>query len=135
MATIPFFRCLKILGEPGKQEILQQNVRKILDLKSEQIVSENWRWVPLISAPFYFFTFFIQSYLKLHGKKRSWNKDLRSQLQINWIAIRKTCISYTHCSTYSSKTFLIWSIWSLLKISWTIVKPSFSYYIHGVKER
>ena len=36
------------------------NVPKILDLKSssEQIFSENWRWVPLISAQFY-------EYLKL----------------------------------------------------------------------
>ena len=58
-AIIPFFRCSKILGEAGKQVMLQQNVPKILDLKSEQIFSENWRWVPLISAPFYFFTFFI----------------------------------------------------------------------------
>ena len=35
--------------EAGKQEILQQNVPKILDLKSssEQIFSEIWRWVPL----------------------------------------------------------------------------------------
>ena len=40
-----------MLGEEGKQEILQQNVPKILDLKSssEQIFSEtNWR---LIGAP------------------------------------------------------------------------------------
>ena len=38
----------KILGEAGKQEILQ-NVPKILDLESssEQTFSENCRWVPL----------------------------------------------------------------------------------------
>ena len=48
---ISLFRCSKILGEAGKQEILQQiNVPKILDLKSscEQIFSQNWRLVPLI---------------------------------------------------------------------------------------
>ena len=33
-AYLWFFRCSKILGEAGKQEILQQNVPKILDLKS-----------------------------------------------------------------------------------------------------
>ena len=52
-AIIPFFRSSKILGEAGKQEILQQlNVTKILDLKSssEQIFSENCRWVPLCTA-------------------------------------------------------------------------------------
>ena len=40
---IPFFRCSKILGEAGKQEILHKNVPKILDLKSstEQIFSKN----------------------------------------------------------------------------------------------
>ena len=39
----------KILGEVCKQEILQKMFRKILDLKSssEQLFSENWRWVPL----------------------------------------------------------------------------------------
>ena len=38
----------EIRGEAGKQEIFQQ-LSKILDLKSssEQIFSENWRWVPL----------------------------------------------------------------------------------------
>ena len=38
----------EIIGEAGKQEILQQMSPKILDLKSssEQILSENWRWVP-----------------------------------------------------------------------------------------
>jgi len=47
-----FFRCSKILGEAGKQEILQLNVPKILDLKSssEQIFSKNCRWVPLTNA-------------------------------------------------------------------------------------
>ena len=47
---IPFFRCSKILGEAGKQEILNtENVPEILDLKSssEQIFSKNSRWVPL----------------------------------------------------------------------------------------
>ena len=41
---MPFFRCSKILGVAGKQEILQQkNVPKILDLNSssEQTFSEN----------------------------------------------------------------------------------------------
>ena len=39
----------KILGEVGKQEILQKMFRKFLNLKSssEQIFSENRRWVPL----------------------------------------------------------------------------------------
>ena len=39
---LQFFRCSKILGEAGKQENLQKNVPKILDLKSssEQIFSE-----------------------------------------------------------------------------------------------
>ena len=39
MGNYTIFRCSKILGEAGKQEILQQNVSKILDLKSssEQI--------------------------------------------------------------------------------------------------
>ena len=48
--SVPFFRCSKILGEAGKQEILQKNVPKILDIKSssQQIFSENCRWVPLI---------------------------------------------------------------------------------------
>ena len=38
----------KFLGEPDKQEILPANVPKILDRKSssEQVSSENWRWVP-----------------------------------------------------------------------------------------
>ena len=38
------------IGEAGKQEILQKMFRKILDLKSysEQIFSENGRWVPLM---------------------------------------------------------------------------------------
>ena len=38
-----FFRCSKILGEAGKQEIFTTNVPKIIDLKSfsEQIFSEN----------------------------------------------------------------------------------------------
>ena len=42
----------KKLREAGKQDILQKNVPKILDLKSssEQIFSENWRCVPLIKA-------------------------------------------------------------------------------------
>ena len=31
---MPFFRCSKILGEAGKQKILQKNVPEILDLKS-----------------------------------------------------------------------------------------------------
>ena len=40
---MPVFRCSKKLGEAGKQDILQKNVPKILDLKSsfEQIFSEN----------------------------------------------------------------------------------------------
>ena len=29
LAIIPFFRCSKILGEAGKQEILQQMLRKL----------------------------------------------------------------------------------------------------------
>ena len=51
---IPFFRCSKILGEAGKQEVLQHDVPKILDLKlsSEQIFSEKCRWVPLSILPF-----------------------------------------------------------------------------------
>ena len=43
-SIIPFLRCVKILGEAGKQESLQQMFRKfILDLKSssEQTFSEN----------------------------------------------------------------------------------------------
>ena len=35
-----------MLGEAGKQEILQQMFRKF-ESSSEQIFSENWRWVPL----------------------------------------------------------------------------------------
>ena len=48
-AIIPFFRCSKILGQAGKQENFRTNPPKILDLKSssEQIFSENCRWVPL----------------------------------------------------------------------------------------
>ena len=34
MQLYHFFRSLEILGEAGKQEILQQMFRKILDLKS-----------------------------------------------------------------------------------------------------
>ena len=47
-AIIPFFRCSKILGQAGKQENFRTNPPKILDLKSssEQIFSENCRWVP-----------------------------------------------------------------------------------------
>ena len=39
----------EILGETVKEETFTTNVPKILDLKSssEQIFSENWRWVPL----------------------------------------------------------------------------------------
>ena len=49
MGNYTIFICSKILGEAGKQEILQQIVPKILGLKSssEQIFSENWRGVPL----------------------------------------------------------------------------------------
>ena len=41
---IPFFRCAKILGQAGKQELnFTTNIPKILDVKtsSEQIFSEN----------------------------------------------------------------------------------------------
>ena len=41
MASIPFFICSKILGEAGKQEILQQLFRKLIkvqDLKKKKIV-------------------------------------------------------------------------------------------------
>ena len=50
-----FFRCSKILGEVGKQEIFTTNVPKILDFKSssEQIFSENSRWVPLFFSILY----------------------------------------------------------------------------------
>ena len=44
MGNYTIFRCSKILGEAGKQEILQQNnIPKILDLKStsEQVFSKN----------------------------------------------------------------------------------------------
>ena len=49
MSNYTIFYMLEILGEAGKQEILQKNVPKILDLKSssEQTFSENWRLVPL----------------------------------------------------------------------------------------
>ena len=49
MGNYTIFRCSKILGEAGKQEILQQIFRKNLDLKSssEQIFSKNC-WVPLL---------------------------------------------------------------------------------------
>ena len=42
----------EILGEAGKQGHFTTNAPKILDLKSssEQILSENCRWVPLLVA-------------------------------------------------------------------------------------
>ena len=50
MGNYTIFRCSKILGEAGKQEILQQMFWNSLDLKSssEQIFSKNRRRVPLI---------------------------------------------------------------------------------------
>ena len=48
MGNYTIFGAFEILGEAGKQEILQQLFRS-LDLKSssEQIFSKNCRWVPL----------------------------------------------------------------------------------------
>ena len=44
---IPFFKCSKILGEVDKQEILHQMFREFKS-SSEQIFSENCRWVRLL---------------------------------------------------------------------------------------
>ena len=46
---IPFFTCSKILGEAGKQEILQQMFRKfqISNRLPNRYSSENCLWVPL----------------------------------------------------------------------------------------
>ena len=52
MAIIPFFRCSKILGEAGKQEILQQMFRKFYfsNRLPNRYFPENCRWVPLIAG-------------------------------------------------------------------------------------
>ena len=45
---IPFFGCSKILGEAGKQEILQkctENSRSLIVFRTD--IFRNWRWVPL----------------------------------------------------------------------------------------
>ena len=49
MGNYTIFRCSNILGELGEEEIFTANAPKILDLKSssEEIFSENWRWVSL----------------------------------------------------------------------------------------
>ena len=50
--NIPFFRCSKILGEAGKQEILQHMPRKfqISNRLPNRYFPENCRWVPLIRS-------------------------------------------------------------------------------------
>ena len=47
---IPFCRCSKTLGEAGKQEILQQMLRKfqISNRLPNRYFPENFRWVPLM---------------------------------------------------------------------------------------
>ena len=52
MGNFTIFRCSKILGEAGKQIILQQIFRKfwISNRLSNRYFSENCRWVPLILA-------------------------------------------------------------------------------------
>ena len=49
MGTYTIFRCSKILGEAGKQEILQQMFRKFLisNRLPNRYCPENCRWVPL----------------------------------------------------------------------------------------
>ena len=69
MAIIPFFKCSKILGEAGKPRNFTTNVPKILYLKSssEQIFSENCRWVPLLNQTDFYrsksfsYNFFVKS--------------------------------------------------------------------------